>query len=151
MPRSPVRDRPLKAAVADAARFTRKSARDRARELGFQRGRHGVDFAAFLALYAEQDGKCAICEIPFGAYHVDHNHATGALLCPSCNLGLGFFKDRPALLIKAAQYVASHGNDLPQIIKLPALPAWADLEEAMVEEQRAYVALMRRLDEMRSA
>ncbi len=57
-----------------------------------------------------QGGLCAICRVA-PAVHVDHDHATGAvraLLCFSCNGGLGQFKDNPEFLHAAAYYVAFH-------------------------------------------
>lgn len=39
---------------------------------------------------------------------IDHSHKTGkirGMLCQSCNKGLGFFKDNPALLERASDYV----------------------------------------------
>jgi hypothetical protein len=39
---------------------------------------------------------------------IDHDHTTGevrGLLCPTCNAGLGHFKDSPELLLKAALYL----------------------------------------------
>lgn len=63
---------------------------------------------------AASNGLCSICLSPFegegqgrGA-HIDHDHKTGqvrGLLCPQCNVGLGSFKDRPELLIRAAIYL----------------------------------------------
>ena len=58
----------------------------------------------------EQGGVCAICKTA-PAVHVDHDHATGAvraLLCFNCNGGLGQFKDDPAVLRAAAEYVTFH-------------------------------------------
>ena len=59
------------------------------------------------------DGLCAICKAPPGKrkLHFDHCHATGALrqmLCHSCNVGLGFFRDNPSLLREAATYIERH-------------------------------------------
>jgi hypothetical protein len=55
----------------------------------------------------EQDGKCAVCHEVAGL-HVDHCHAKGSvrgLLCVRCNRGLGYFKDKPELLKRAAAYL----------------------------------------------
>ncbi|MGK5113258.1 endonuclease VII domain-containing protein [Geodermatophilus sp. CPCC 205506] len=55
----------------------------------------------------DQGGVCAICQVA-PAVHVDHDHATGAvraLLCFTCNGGLGQFRDDPYLLRVAAFYV----------------------------------------------
>jgi hypothetical protein len=48
-------------------------------------------------------------EVP--AVHVDHDHATDAvraLLCVDCNGGLAQFRDDPAVLRAAAEYVERH-------------------------------------------
>lgn len=63
------------------------------------------DFDRMLAV---QKGRCAICEEETGL-HVDHCHAKGSvrgLLCVRCNRGLGYFKDKPELLKRAASYLA---------------------------------------------
>nr|WP_246078449.1 endonuclease VII domain-containing protein [Modestobacter excelsi] len=58
----------------------------------------------------DQGGLCAICrEAP--AEQVDHDHDTNAvraLLCFNCNGGLGQFRDDPAVLRAAADYVEHH-------------------------------------------
>jgi hypothetical protein len=58
----------------------------------------------------KQNGMCAICQTAPAA-HVDHDHETGAvraLLCFNCNGGLGQFRDDPAVLRAAADYVEEH-------------------------------------------
>lgn len=57
-----------------------------------------------------QKSKCLICEdrLPL---KIDHDHETGlvrGLLCDLCNRGLGYFKDKPELLVKAAEYVMNN-------------------------------------------
>jgi hypothetical protein len=40
---------------------------------------------------------------------VDHNHKTGVirgLLCKTCNVGIGYLKDSPLLLMAAADYLS---------------------------------------------
>lgn len=61
-------------------------------------------------MYLAQSGRCLICdeEIPRGSFHVDHDHASGAvrgLLCSSCNSGLGMFKDDIYRLQRAINYL----------------------------------------------
>lgn len=59
-----------------------------------------------------QQKQCAICNDPLKREkHLDHCHATGkvrAWLCRCCNLGLGRFKDNPARLRAAADYLEKH-------------------------------------------
>ena len=67
---------------------------------------YGLTLDEFDAMLAKQHGKCAICGVFMDpparaaknsiAVTVDHCHATNVvrgLLCYSCNLGLGIFKD----------------------------------------------------------
>ena len=62
-------------------------------------------------LEALNTGVCGICgttESGYYDFHIDHDHETGeirGLLCNTCNLGLGHFKDNPALLEAAVQYL----------------------------------------------
>lgn len=62
-------------------------------------------------LLLDQNGKCKICATDIAARPVvDHDHRTGevrALLCGTCNSGIGMFKDDPALLEAAIQYLRS--------------------------------------------
>ncbi len=55
-------------------------------------------------------GICGLCQQPGGkkGLAVDHDHKTGrvrALLCSSCNMALGGFRDDPALCRRAAEYL----------------------------------------------
>jgi len=72
--------------------------------------RYGITAAEADAMLTDQGGLCAICRAA-PAVHVDHDHATDAvrqLLCFNCNGGLGQFKDDPAVLRAAAEYVERH-------------------------------------------
>jgi hypothetical protein len=80
----------------------------------YLRKAYGVDHVAYDELFRRQKGKCAICGTRTainGASHelfVDHDHATGmirGLLCMQCNRGVGSFRDNPALLRSAAEYL----------------------------------------------
>jgi len=80
---------------------------------------YGLTTQDYDRMLAAQQGSCAICrEPPTGkranqVLHVDHDHITGkvrALLCVSCNHGLGKMKDSPALLPRAAAYLEEHGQ-----------------------------------------
>lgn len=59
-------------------------------------------------------GSCDIChEQAREPLHLDHDHATNALrgfLCQGCNHGLGHFRDDPALLWAALQYLIPEIN-----------------------------------------
>jgi hypothetical protein len=66
--------------------------------------------AEILELRAAQEDRCAICG-EAEPQHLDHDHETGSirqLLCQRCNNGLGLFKDDPAVLRAAAEYVEEH-------------------------------------------
>ena len=71
----------------------------------------------YTAAFTKQGGCCALCgnhqsELPKGLA-ADHCHDTGAkraLLCHLCNRGLGFFKDDPELMRRAATYIESYAT-----------------------------------------
>ena len=67
---------------------------------------------------AEQGGLCGLCRGEAKDWHVDHDHrccpqgdfcekCIRAVLCRACNVGLGMFKDDPAMLRRAADYIES--------------------------------------------
>lgn len=74
--------------------------------------RYNLTIQAFRALLASQKGLCAICgeseKGRFSRLSVDHDHETKAirgLLCSACNSGLGRFKDKEELLVRALEYL----------------------------------------------
>lgn len=77
--------------------------------------RYGLLYKDYLSMLEKQNHVCAICNEPEKSkskknLSVDHCHTTGkvrGLLCSSCNVGLGKFKDRPDLLEKAGKYLCN--------------------------------------------
>lgn len=75
--------------------------------------KYNITFDEFNALLESQNGGCAICRYsdrsdPKFFPVVDHCHTTGivrGLLCANCNHAIGKFKDNPALLRDAAEYL----------------------------------------------
>jgi hypothetical protein len=64
------------------------------------------------AVIIEQEYKCAICGTPRSElsqdFAADHNHTTNeprGLLCKSCNVGLGMFRDSISNLASAIEYL----------------------------------------------
>ena len=62
-------------------------------------------------MYANQDGRCAICSKSITFYkeaNVDHNHNTSqvrGILCINCNTTLGLLKEDVKLLEKMKKYI----------------------------------------------
>ena len=82
---------------------------------------YGITWEQFVAMWDEQDGKCKICriEVQTFAQHsssagcIDHDHSTGqirGILCRRCNLGIGYFRDKPVLLQAAIVYLQEGSN-----------------------------------------
>lgn len=75
------------------------------------RWKYGLSAEDFTSLLESQAGKCRICEsapLDNDVLVVDHDHTTGlvrGLLCRSCNLALGYMKDSPLRLVRAAAYL----------------------------------------------
>jgi len=72
--------------------------------------RYGLTPERYQELWDSQDGLCALCR-ENSPTHVDHDHKTGevrALLCITCNSGLGFFGERIELLHRAIDYLRQH-------------------------------------------
>jgi len=80
--------------------------------------RYGITKDDYNALLKKQNNRCLICDgfnivIRKNGNHinglaVDHDKVTKqirGLLCGRCNRGIGYFRDNPALLSRAARYV----------------------------------------------
>ena len=84
---------------------------------------HGLTEESYLEILQKQDFRCAVClvEVEYASsdkrnLHVDHDHnccpgqrscgkCVRGLLCPNCNMGIGHFKDNPAIMINAIRYL----------------------------------------------
>jgi hypothetical protein len=69
-------------------------------------------------MIASQGNACAICRKSFEGeskgIHIDHDHVTGqvrALLCTTCNTGLGSFMDDQTLLQAAIDYLRYYASE----------------------------------------
>lgn len=71
----------------------------------------GIDLEFYNHLLSQQENRCAICTNDFTGSdfpQVDHDHITGrvrGLLCRTCNMGLGMFKDDITKLEQATNYL----------------------------------------------
>lgn len=84
---------------------------DKFRTYGRSR-RYGLDQSEFDAIFSRQNGRCAVCGVslePNGRHtHIDHCHTSGkvrGILCHHCNAALGYAKDNPETLRRAAKYI----------------------------------------------
>lgn len=73
---------------------------------------YGLAPGDFDILLEKQNNQCAICGTTEpghkGVFAVDHCHWTNrvrGLLCVNCNRGIGWLKDDPSLLDRAAEYL----------------------------------------------
>lgn len=76
------------------------------------RARQLLGPAGYQVMLEAQGGRCAICGDLMDPPHADHCHVEDrarGLLCRTCNLGLGYFRDRPDLLDAAKAYLTTPG------------------------------------------
>lgn len=107
-----------------AARKSRahNPSRSREKEREYRLKKFGLSMKAFLAMLAEQGGKCLICSGDIAEIAregrmrrvacVDHCHRTNVvrgLLCNQCNRGIGMFGDDIDHLRRAADYLEKFG------------------------------------------
>jgi hypothetical protein len=70
--------------------------------------KYGLTMADYNAIFLKQSGLCCICSRELDQPHIDHDHKTTkvrGILCASCNVGLGSFRDDPELCKNAAVYL----------------------------------------------
>ena len=70
--------------------------------------KYGITEADYERMKDDQEDRCAICEDFCNMLYIDHDHINGkvrGLLCPSCNTGLGQFRDAEILLLSASDYL----------------------------------------------
>ena len=82
--------------------------------------KYGITLAQRDAMYAEQEGKCKVCEShmtwdhrKFNTVHVDHCHTTGevhGLLCSNCNTAAGLLGENHEIALKLAAYLLDTGK-----------------------------------------
>jgi hypothetical protein len=81
----------------------------------FLRGKYGIGVADYNRMFAEQLGRCAICQCEPNRgkktehFDVDHDHGTGVvrgLLCRRCNALVGYVEKCGAeMIVKAHAYI----------------------------------------------
>ncbi len=92
---------------------------------------YGLTLEQYDAMFASQDGVCAICGKPPSngfVLHVDHDHVTGAirgLLHFTCNNLLGDAEDDPVVLRSAATYVEAADPETQRMVRLARERAYA--------------------------
>ena len=77
--------------------------------------RRGITPEQLVDAFERQECACAIChsEIRLMDSAIDHNHSTGefrGVLCKQCNRALGMFRDSPAILHSALEYLKAYGS-----------------------------------------
>ena len=124
-----IRDRALAAKATDRKR-NRIIDKDKARQRYFKerdlrtskrlKKDFGITLAEYDAMFAMQNGLCAVCNEPqkikdkhgnLRRFSVDHDHKTGRvrqLLCGPCNLSIGLVKENVKTLNKMIEYIKKH-------------------------------------------
>ena len=77
--------------------------------------RRGISPEELVSTYEAQGKACAICcgAVDLMDSAIDHNHATNefrGVLCKTCNRALGMFRDNPAILRRAVEYLETKGH-----------------------------------------
>lgn len=77
---------------------------------------YGITLKEYNIILKNQKGRCPICLLNLKGRKpcVDHNHKnniTRQILCNSCNLVLGYFKDSKVILKSAIKYIRKHNEN----------------------------------------
>jgi len=78
------------------------------------KSKYGISLIELNNMKEKQGNSCLICTKPTIELVVDHCHQEKhirGLLCPSCNKGLGFFKDSTNSLHNAIIYLVKNGRN----------------------------------------
>lgn len=107
--------------------------------------RYGITLDDYNAMFARQEGKCAICGTGDKKLVVDHDHATGRvrrLLCSLCNAMLGCARENIQNIAYAIAYL--HADQHPQeagaLITLTFARGDTPLESVSVRARKCRVA-----------
>lgn len=94
--------------------FCKICSNENARNVSFKKW-YNLTNLDYDRMLEEQNGRCMICgrhQSEFkNRFNVDHDHTTGkvrALLCVSCNTGLGKFRDNVEIMNKAIEYLKNY-------------------------------------------
>lgn len=97
--------------IREVTRIWYSKNKDRVKDK-YLRRTYGINLEYYKDLLRKQDERCAICKLDQREFKkdlvVDHCHFTGeirGLLCESCNINIGRFKENPRVLRSAAEYV----------------------------------------------
>ena len=78
---------------------------------------YGIVISDYEKMFLKQDGKCAICgQARYnrkGHLCIDHDHMTGeirGLLCPPCNVMLGYYELAMGFKIEIDKYLLGEPN-----------------------------------------
>ncbi len=89
----------------------------KAKEYAWKQAGINMKIDQYEIMLKEQNNACAICFTPQSQLkrklNVDHNHETGqvrALLCDSCNRGIGYFKESLEIIERAKNYLICHNK-----------------------------------------
>jgi hypothetical protein len=126
-----------KARINVAAKKWRQSDEGKEYHKDFKfRQRYGITLETYKQMALSQENRCAICKEVSDKLVVDHDHETGkvrALLCDSCNTGIGHFKENAVTLKSAAEYVEFHKVHTSERVT-PAAVKGSNVEQQAEEE-----------------